>query len=164
MTEEKCNSFTATTQYTNGYCSFKSIPDKKSYLINLNNPCLSSSVCLGGFQSTMCAVCYCSSGYHDNGNGCVPNVCTCDNGTPATGTSCYTHNANICGNCTTGYYKYKKFDSKGWCWSNDGNAYVPTSLTDFDPTSYTDEEILSACREHCRVNYTNEGTMLIDFY
>ena len=39
---------------------------------------------------------------HLDGDSCVANVCSCPNGTPATGNACTSHNAVKCSACTSG--------------------------------------------------------------
>ena len=36
---------------------------------------------------------------------CTQNTCSCSNGVKATGTTCTTHNTNICTSCSSGYTK-----------------------------------------------------------
>ena len=54
---------------------------------------------------TRCVPGSCSIGYHmSSANDCVPNLCSCSGGTAATGAACTTHAAEICANCTDGYF------------------------------------------------------------
>ena len=44
----------------------------------------------------------CHEGFHLEDNKCVctiPNICSCTNGTPTTGTKCHTNGASICSEC-----------------------------------------------------------------
>ena len=43
----------------------------------------------------------CPAGYHEDGL-CVPNVCSCNHGTPVTGPACTSHGAEHCASCKDG--------------------------------------------------------------
>ena len=74
---------------------------------NTSAACGQGATCSDGGQGDG-YVCQCGSGYHgsDVSNGaatCAANECTCENGTPAAGASCSTHEAAICASCSAGY-------------------------------------------------------------
>ena len=86
---------TGTACTTNGTNTCSSCTDE---YYNIGDTCTGCATCGTGTRETTA----CSS---SSNRVCTQNVCSCTNGTEATGTACTTHGANICLTCSSGYYK-----------------------------------------------------------
>lgn len=72
---------------------------------NLHGSCIEESGkcnCMEGYQPDSCAAC--QLGYDPQGQDCRLRTCKCDHGIPATGLDCKESGADICFNCTSGYW------------------------------------------------------------
>ena len=111
----------------------------------------------------------CDSGYHLSGTSCTPNQCSCSNGNSATGSSCLTHNTEICSTCDAGYELSNNVCLRTIsgltypdnCYGDSSNKDLPHRLTD-TPAGLPDSTVW--CRSQCGalgyiyagVQFTNE--------
>ncbi|CAD7974278.1 unnamed protein product [Amoebophrya sp. A120] len=89
-------------------------------------------------------------------------VCTCQNGTPTSGTACPTHNTNHCESCDNGYQLRSDFSCE-WkvCTCPGGTAQVGSACTSHGAhvcsgCDDTHKLVVSKCRERCKSSSQHE--------
>eukprot|EP00798_Chlamydomonas_sp_ICE-L_P031888 gene31888-6193_t len=82
-----------------------------------------NDVCAGSGPMT------CNAGSHQVGGACVQNVCTCGDGSAATGAACTTDGAELCTGCDTGYHTEGNVCVKNVCTCGSGPAATEAACT-----------------------------------
>ena len=149
--------------------NYKCVCPKNTYMNNKRcQPCPNNTRTKGDGKTSVTECNQCDPGKHLSNGRCIPNQCTCKNGTPGTGVSCPVHNKEHCIACNPKTHTLdKKLNickekgcpvdtTKDW-WGDNSTLKNATSICNVVSNVMKPNSSPNPCKPKCNAGYTISG-------